>query len=150
MPTIIGLERSANKMGIGIIRDGIVLSNPRRTYCPPPGHGFLPRDTAVHHQKVILEGKLNSPFLLKSWKSNVYAVIKHKDCLHILLRVTFTFRISQCEGTGWPDLDPFENLPILKLKINLVSVSKQFNFWLGLMSLNTSCKMKFIEDVASR
>ena len=56
MPTIIGLEGSANKMGIGIIRDGEVLSNPRRTYCPPPGQGFLPRDTAVHHQKVILEG----------------------------------------------------------------------------------------------
>ena len=51
-----GLEGSANKMGIGIIRDGEVLSNPRRTYCPPPGQGFLPRDTAVHHQKVILEG----------------------------------------------------------------------------------------------
>lgn len=55
MPTIIGLEGSANKMGIGIIRDGEVLSNPRRTYCPPAGQGFLPRDTAVHHQKVILE-----------------------------------------------------------------------------------------------
>ena len=59
MPTIIGLEGSANKMGIGIIRDGEVLSNPRRTYCPPAGQGFLPRDTAVHHQKVILEGKVS-------------------------------------------------------------------------------------------
>ena len=59
MPTIMGLEGSANKMGIGIIRDGQVLSNPRRTYCPPPGQGFLPRDTALHHQKVILEGIIN-------------------------------------------------------------------------------------------
>jgi N6-L-threonylcarbamoyladenine synthase len=56
MPTIMGLEGSANKIGIGIIREGEVLSNPRRTYCPPPGQGFLPRETAVHHQKVILEG----------------------------------------------------------------------------------------------
>jgi len=56
MPTILGLEGSANKIGVGIIRDGEVLSNPRRTYCPPPGQGFLPRDTAVHHQKVVLDG----------------------------------------------------------------------------------------------
>ncbi len=54
MPTIIGLEGSANKIGVGIVRDGEVLSNPRRTYCAPPGQGFLPRDTAVHHQKVVL------------------------------------------------------------------------------------------------
>ena len=37
MPTIIGIEGSANKVGIGIIRDGEVLSNPRRTYNGPPG-----------------------------------------------------------------------------------------------------------------
>ena len=41
--TILGLEGSANKIGVGIIRDGEVLSNPRETYCPPPGEGFLPR-----------------------------------------------------------------------------------------------------------
>ena len=39
MPTIIGFEGSANKIGIGIVRDGEVLSNPRRTYCAPPGEG---------------------------------------------------------------------------------------------------------------
>ena len=50
MPTIIGLEGSANKIGIGIIRDGKVLSNPRRTYITPPGQGFVPHDTAKHHQ----------------------------------------------------------------------------------------------------
>ena len=52
--TILGLEGSANKIGVGILRDGEVLSNPRRTYCPPPGEGFLPRDTAQHHQKCVL------------------------------------------------------------------------------------------------
>lgn len=52
--TILGLEGSANKIGIGINCDGVVLSNPRRTYCPPPGEGFLPRDTAKHHQKCVL------------------------------------------------------------------------------------------------
>ncbi|GAB5030462.1 o-sialoglyco protein endopeptidase [Nannochloropsis oceanica] len=32
----------------------VILSNPRKTYIPPPGHGFLPRDTAWHHQKHVV------------------------------------------------------------------------------------------------
>lgn len=56
MPTtVIGLEGSANKIGIGIIRDGVVLSNPRHTYVTPPGEGFLPRDTAKHHREWVLK-----------------------------------------------------------------------------------------------
>ncbi|XP_065313287.1 probable tRNA N6-adenosine threonylcarbamoyltransferase isoform X2 [Gordionus sp. m RMFG-2023] len=55
MVVALGLEGSANKLGIGIIQDGIVLSNPRKTYVTPRGQGFLPRDTAAHHQTVILE-----------------------------------------------------------------------------------------------
>ncbi|KAF8481144.1 O-sialoglyco protein endopeptidase [Russula ochroleuca] len=56
----LGLEGSANKLGAGIIRheiDGssIVLSNVRHTYITPPGEGFLPRDTAVHHRQWALE-----------------------------------------------------------------------------------------------
>ena len=35
----IGFEGSANKIGIGIIKDGVVLANPRRTYVTPPGSG---------------------------------------------------------------------------------------------------------------
>ena len=54
MPTILGLEGSANKLGIGVVRDGVVLSNPRRTYNAPPGEGFMPRETAIHHQSVVL------------------------------------------------------------------------------------------------
>lgn len=54
MPTIIGLEGSANKIGVGIVKDGKILSNPRRTYNAPPGQGFLPRDTAEHHRKHVL------------------------------------------------------------------------------------------------
>ncbi|KAH9329458.1 hypothetical protein KI387_001566, partial [Taxus chinensis] len=51
----IGFEGSANKIGIGIVKlDGTILSNPRHTYITPPGHGFLPRETAVHHLKHIL------------------------------------------------------------------------------------------------
>jgi N6-L-threonylcarbamoyladenine synthase len=39
MVIAIGLEGSANKIGIGIIKDGEVLSNPRKTYITPPGEG---------------------------------------------------------------------------------------------------------------
>lgn len=46
----IGFEGSANKLGIGIVENGQVLSNCRRTYVTPPGEGFLPRETARHHQ----------------------------------------------------------------------------------------------------
>lgn len=55
MVIVIGLEGSANKIGIGIIQDGVVLSNPRRTYITPPGQGFVPHDTAKHHQANVLE-----------------------------------------------------------------------------------------------
>lgn len=84
MTVVIGFEGSANKIGIGIIKDGEVLSNPRRTYITPPGQGkldfftspelltksnslvredddmlfypsgFMPSDTARHHRGVIL------------------------------------------------------------------------------------------------
>lgn len=78
----LGFEGSANKLGIGILKDGQVLSNPRETYITPPGEGssffclfcdsfiflvakthppdalstgFLPRDVAKHHQTKILD-----------------------------------------------------------------------------------------------
>ncbi|XP_070514103.1 probable tRNA N6-adenosine threonylcarbamoyltransferase isoform X2 [Cardiocondyla obscurior] len=54
MVIAIGFEGSANKLGVGIIRDEHVLSNVRRTYITPPGIGFLPRETAQHHRKHIL------------------------------------------------------------------------------------------------
>ncbi|XP_068142208.1 probable tRNA N6-adenosine threonylcarbamoyltransferase [Drosophila tropicalis] len=50
----LGIEGSANKIGIGIIRDGEVLANVRRTYITPPGEGFLPKETAKHHREAIL------------------------------------------------------------------------------------------------
>lgn len=55
MVIVIGLEGSANKIGVGIIKDGEVLSNPRRTYITPAGQGFLPRDTAAHHRRCVLD-----------------------------------------------------------------------------------------------
>jgi N6-L-threonylcarbamoyladenine synthase len=50
----IGFEGSANKLGVGIITDkGEILANIRHTYITPPGHGFLPKDTAKHHREHI-------------------------------------------------------------------------------------------------
>lgn len=56
----LGLEGSANKLGVGVIKHylgplseknrAMVLSNVRDTYVTPPGEGFLPRDTARHHR----------------------------------------------------------------------------------------------------
>lgn len=55
MVIAIGFEGSANKLGIGVVKDGLVLSNCRRTYITPPGEGFLPKETAKHHREVILQ-----------------------------------------------------------------------------------------------
>lgn len=61
----LGLEGSANKLGVGIIlhdknspldhnTNAKILSNIRDTYITPPGEGFLPRDTARHHRNWIV------------------------------------------------------------------------------------------------
>lgn len=60
----VGLEGSANKLAVGIIKHfpgpltpnnrAIVLSNIRDTYVSPPGEGFLPRDTARHHRNWVV------------------------------------------------------------------------------------------------
>lgn len=51
----LGLEGSANKLGVGIIDDrGRVLANLRATFITPPGEGFRPTDTAAHHRKHIV------------------------------------------------------------------------------------------------
>ena len=39
MTIAVGFEGSANKLGVGIIRDQDVLSNVRHTYITPPGEG---------------------------------------------------------------------------------------------------------------
>ncbi|KAI8971603.1 Gcp-like domain-containing protein [Mycotypha africana] len=58
MVVAIGFEGSANKLGVGIIKhegsEVEVLANLRDTYITPPGQGFLPRDTALHHRDCIL------------------------------------------------------------------------------------------------
>ncbi len=52
----LGLEGSANKLGVGIILHppkggpAQILANIRHTFVSPPGEGFLPKDTAKHHR----------------------------------------------------------------------------------------------------
>lgn len=43
MVLAIGFEGSANKIGVGIVRDGEVLANERETYITPPGEGRTQR-----------------------------------------------------------------------------------------------------------
>lgn len=55
----LGLEGSANKLGVGIIlhssnRPATILSNIRHTFVSPPGEGFLPKDTAKHHRSYVV------------------------------------------------------------------------------------------------
>lgn len=53
---VLGIEGSANKIGVGIVdQDGNILANPRKTYITPPGTGFLPKETADHHRAHCLE-----------------------------------------------------------------------------------------------
>ena len=50
-----GIEGSANKIGVGIIDEtGKIYSNPRTTFITPPGTGFMPKETAEHHRGKIL------------------------------------------------------------------------------------------------
>lgn len=56
----LGIEGSANKVGVGLVRydpatgEYDILSNPRETYVTPPGSGFRPRETAQHHQRHVV------------------------------------------------------------------------------------------------
>lgn len=56
----IGLEGSANKLGVGVIlhppkgRSARILANIRHTFVSPPGEGFLPKDTAKHHRTWVV------------------------------------------------------------------------------------------------
>lgn len=56
----IGLEGSANKLGVGLVdhpADGspaVILSNVRDTYNAPPGEGFMPQETARHHRAHVV------------------------------------------------------------------------------------------------
>jgi N6-L-threonylcarbamoyladenine synthase len=76
----IGLEGSANKIGIGVIshpapnKPPIILSNLRHTYISPPGEGFLPKDTAIHHRAWVVR-------LIKQAVQQAGVKIEDIDCI---------------------------------------------------------------------
>ncbi|KAM0674283.1 putative tRNA N6-adenosine threonylcarbamoyltransferase [Gurleya vavrai] len=51
---VLGIEGSANKIGIGIMHNDKILANVRRTYVASANAGFVPAETANHHRKTIL------------------------------------------------------------------------------------------------
>merc|ERR1712093_134871 len=75
----IGLEGSANKLGVGVIshppngEPAQILSNIRHTFVSPPGEGFLPKDTAKHHRSWVVK-------LVKQAMSQAGVAIKDVDC----------------------------------------------------------------------
>jgi N6-L-threonylcarbamoyladenine synthase len=76
----IGMEGSANKLGIGIMlhpKDGSppqVLANIRHTYVSPPGEGFLPKDTARHHRSWVVK-------LVKQALKEARVSVNDVDCI---------------------------------------------------------------------
>lgn len=50
----LGIEGSANKVGVGVVKDDVILSNIRATFIPETGHGFEPGETAAHHRSNII------------------------------------------------------------------------------------------------
>ena len=77
----LGLEGSANKLGVGLILHPTkgsgraqILSNIRHTYVSPPGEGFLPKDTAKHHRAWIVK-------LVKQALREAGITVKDVDCI---------------------------------------------------------------------
>lgn len=75
----LGLEGSANKLGIGLIEHPSsgpagILSNIRHTYVSAPGEGFLPKDVAEHHRRHVVS-------LVKQVLAESKVSIKDIDCI---------------------------------------------------------------------
>jgi len=50
MVTILGIESTAHTFGIGIVREGKILSNIKKTYTTEKG-GIIPIEAAKHHEE---------------------------------------------------------------------------------------------------
>lgn len=71
---VLGIESSANKLGIALIDDGVIRFNKRKTHITPPGCGFIPSETALHHYKQIVP-------LLKEMITEVGIKLKEIDLI---------------------------------------------------------------------
>ncbi|KAL8928000.1 MAG: hypothetical protein Q9208_002075 [Pyrenodesmia sp. 3 TL-2023] len=76
----LGLEGSANKLGVGVILHppkggpAHILANIRHTFVSPPGEGFLPKDTAKHHRTWVVR-------LVKQALQKAGVTIDDVDCI---------------------------------------------------------------------
>ncbi len=76
----LGLEGSANKLGVGIILHppeggpARILANIRHTFVSPPGEGFLPKDTAKHHRSWLVK-------LVRQALKEAGVTVKIVDCI---------------------------------------------------------------------
>ena len=87
----LGLEGSANKLGVGILKDNEILSNIRDTYITPPGTGFLPSETAKHHRNVVvnlIKRALKEANI--SWK-DIDCICYTKGKIFLLVSISFLF-----------------------------------------------------------
>lgn len=97
---VLGIEGSANKVGVGLLcydqshRTYETLSNPRKTYCPPTGQGFLPKETAWHHQAHIV-GKIKSKIIIIL----MYIIHKYLCFLFFFINNCFMILCSSCEDS---------------------------------------------------
>ena len=87
MTIVLGIESTAHTFGIGIIKEGKILVNLKKSYSTEDGEGgMIPNEVAKHHASVkyeIYENALNEgiiPFLMiigsPSGVSNVITVLK--------------------------------------------------------------------------
>lgn len=77
MTIAIGFEGSANKIGIGIIEDGKVLSNVRKTYITPPGQGKI---------TINVTFSSNFPIIMKYCIAYVISKQLHIPPTHVTMR----------------------------------------------------------------
>lgn len=90
----LGLEGSANKLGVGVIQHSKsgkvnVLANVRHTYITPPGSGFLPSDTARHHKAWIIK-------VVKQALGDANLSIDQMDCICFTKGTLLSILSLQC------------------------------------------------------
>jgi len=69
-----------------------VLSNVRHTYITPPGEGFQPRDTALHHRKWALEVITDALTTASVSLADIDCICYTKgDCVHDPTRISLEF-----------------------------------------------------------
>ncbi|MBR9702190.1 tRNA (adenosine(37)-N6)-threonylcarbamoyltransferase complex transferase subunit TsaD [Candidatus Pacearchaeota archaeon] len=54
MPIILGIESTAHTFGVGVVKDGKILSNVKKSYTTESG-GIIPMEAAKHHNEVKRE-----------------------------------------------------------------------------------------------